>query len=358
MPIIEPGNDGRFEIMLPNGASAAQLALKARFDTLREPLTAKLGMPDYQPLLQRLQDAARLGFDGENGAAANPEESLIRLGSIQTDTQRLDARPGRFVIVMPPAADPDRGREIVFQVIGGATPVPTDQLELYADITDTLTTLEVILPPGAAVQPDAPPTNRFDQYRVKLFSLAQVGLQGSADAKAARQGLNALQAEILTREGPRVKNSYMKTLGAWATLFAAIVFVAYFIVRWFIPPNWLLYQTRNTALLWVGTMAGVWLSFGVRRAILNLKDLSNLEADKVEPAIRLIFTGVIAIIIELMFICGMVNIDVGGLHSAQLLIHGTQALLIGALLGISEQAIPGALTKRASQFVSDLGGKA
>jgi hypothetical protein len=358
MPIIEPGNGGQFEIMLPNGATPAQQALKARFDALREPLTEKLGMPDYQPLLQRLQDAARLGFDGENGAAANPEESLIRLGSIQTDTQRLDARPGRFVIVMPLATDPDRGREIVFQLIGGATPVPTDQLELYADITDTLTTLEVILPPVAGAQADAPPANRFDQYRVKLFSLAQVGLQGSADPKAARQGLNALQAEILTREGPRVKNGYMKTLGGWAIFFAAIALTAYLAVRWFVPTNWLLHETRNIGLLWLGTMAGVWLSFGIRRAILNLKDLSNLEADKVEPAIRLIFTGLIATIIALMFICGMVNIDVGGLHSAQLLLHGTQALLIGALLGISEQAIPGALSRRAAQFVNDIGGKA
>jgi hypothetical protein len=357
MPIVRPGEGGRFEIVLPDNPTEGQRALKLRFDAMREPLTAKLGLPDYPPLLQRLQDAAKLAFDGENGTAPNSTEGLVRLGGVQSDMERLDKRPGRFVVGLPDRNDPNRGREIVFQVIGDTIPVPTDQLELAADIADTLTTLEVILPPAPAGQAGAHFADYFDQYRVKLASLARIGLQGDADPKAARQALTSLQNEILTREGPRVKNGYMKTLGAWAIGFAAIALCAYFAVRWGAPRDWLIYNVRNVALLWIGTMAGVWLSFGIRRAILNLKDLSNLEADKVEPAIRLIFTGLIAVIIALMFISAMVNIDVGGLHSAQILVHGTQALLIGALLGISEQSLPGALTRRAAQFVNDIGGK-
>ncbi len=104
-------------------------------------------------------------------------------------------------------------------------------------------------------------------------------------------------------------------------------------------------------------MIGTWLSFGLRRPKIVFKDLASIEDDMVEPAIRLIFTGLISFTIALIFACGMVNVNVGGLNSANLLAHGSSALLIGLLLGVSEQALPGALTRRASQFVSEIGGK-
>jgi hypothetical protein len=103
-------------------------------------------------------------------------------------------------------------------------------------------------------------------------------------------------------------------------------------------------------------MVGTWLSFGIRRNILVLRDLSNLEADMVEPAVRLIFTGLIVVTIAFIFSLGMVNVVVGQLNGAHLLAHGSTALLIGTLLGVSEQALPGALTRRAGQFVTELAG--
>jgi hypothetical protein len=119
----------------------------------------------------------------------------------------------------------------------------------------------------------------------------------------------------------------------------------------------LLYEFRNLFVLWTGTMIGTWLSFGLRRPKVSFKDLGAIEDDMVEPAIRLVFTGLIALTIAFIFICKMVNVNVGGLSSADLFAHGSSALLIGMLLGVSEQALPGALTRRASQFVSEIGGK-
>jgi len=110
-------------------------------------------------------------------------------------------------------------------------------------------------------------------------------------------------------------------------------------------------------VLWTGTMIGTWLSFGIRRAKITFKDLGAMEDDMVEPAIRLIFTGLIAVTIGFIFICGMVTVSVGSLSSVQLLEQGRSALLIGMLLGVSELALPSALTRRASQFVSGIAGK-
>ena len=97
--------------------------------------------------------------------------------------------------------------------------------------------------------------------------------------------------------------------------------------------------------------------FGLRRPRITFKDLDALEEDMMEPAIRLVFTGLIAITIAVIFAIGMVNVNVGGLNSAHLLTNGSSALLIGLLLGVSEQALPSALTRRASQFVSEIGGR-
>ncbi len=119
----------------------------------------------------------------------------------------------------------------------------------------------------------------------------------------------------------------------------------------------LIYAFRNFFILWTGTMIGTWLSFGIRRAKITFKDLGAMEDDMVEPAIRLIFTGLIAVTIGVVFICGMVTVSVGSLSSQQLLDQGRSALLIGMLLGVSELALPSALTRHASQFVSEIAGK-
>jgi hypothetical protein len=149
----------------------------------------------------------------------------------------------------------------------------------------------------------------------------------------------------------------MKVLGAYAAAFGLAVFVAYLIARNNAGFSVQISMLRNLLLVWTGTMIGTWLSFGIRRPVLTVSDLGNLEADMVEPPIRLIFTGLIAVTISFMFVCGLVNISVGGLKSTEILGHGTSAMLIGMLLGVSEQALPGALTRRASQFVSEVAGK-
>jgi len=63
--------------------------------------------------------------------------------------------------------------------------------------------------------------------------------------------------------------------------------------------------------------------FGLRRPRITFKDLDALEEDMMEPAIRLVFTGLIAITIAFIFAIGMVNVNVGGLNSAHLLTNGS-----------------------------------
>jgi hypothetical protein len=214
-------------------------------------------------------------------------------------------------------------------------------------------------PPAPLIGSTASSRNqrRFDEYQFKLKALAQVGLQDNASPDTARLALTALQDEILRREGPRIKNAYMSRLGAWALIFGGAAVIVYLILHNNDGFSRQFSSLLNLALVWAGTMVGTWLSFGLRKPVIALSDLNSLESDMVEPPLRLIFTGLIALTISFIFLTGMVNVAIGTLKSAELLVHGSTALVIGLLLGVSEQALPGALTRRASQFVSEVAGK-
>jgi hypothetical protein len=369
MPIVQPNNDGTdlFRIVLPDSATAEQKALKTKIDALLEILKQKQGDPNYSTWIKDLRAIAVEGFDtSQDIPAATAKVDALEKALVRPKPK--DGPPsqhvGAFEVWLPDPNKPsDKGiswREIIFDVTGDLVPVPPEQLRLQADVDTTLTTLRTIFPDAETDEKPKHPTinqRRFESYQTKLLGIARTGLQTPADPESARQWLEALQAEILAREGPRVKNGYMKTLGLAAAIFAVIAAGLYLVLRNNPQLSHLLYIYRNLFILWAGTMIGTWLSFGLRRPKIMFKDLGILEEDMVEPAIRLIFTGLIAITIAFIFICGMVSINVGDLKSADLFGHGSTALLIGILLGVSEQALPGVLTRRASQFVSEIGGK-
>jgi hypothetical protein len=112
------------------------------------------------------------------------------------------------------------------------------------------------------------------------------------------------------------------------------------------------YDLRNYFLLWVGCMAGAWCSFASRKVILTFFDLSRLEEDRVDPPLRLIFAGLLTGILGLIFATGFANVTVGTFNGATFLHSGTTALLIGALAGIAEQALPGAITQKAQTILN------
>jgi hypothetical protein len=319
------------------------------------------------------------GLKGKVDAQADPQAAMEKVHSLAEAVTRPKsegeavARPksdgvpptrqGAYKIRLPDStAQSDKGigwQEILFEGTNELFPIPPDQLKLKADIETTMMTLKVILP----VKNEEPPPKtktaiRYADYQIKLLGIAQTGLETPADPNSARQPLEALQADILLREGPRVKNSHMMSLGVAAAALAAVSAVVYWVLRNNPQASHLLYAYRNLFVLLTGTMIGTWLSFGLRRPKIVFKDLSALEEDMMEPVVRLIFTGLIAITIAFVFATEMVNVSIGGLNSARVLDSGKSALLIGMLLGVSELALPGVLTRRASQFVSEVGGRA
>lgn len=284
-------------------------------------------------------------------------------------------RHGAYVVSLPNPRDSDDDdiswREIIFNAKDDVYPVPEEQLKLKADVESTLSTLQTIFKKdlipsfldgrNKGLKVSQRPERLTDKeqsycgYLYKLVSLAQTGLQTPADPKAAALALSSFQNDVLKSEGPTIKTRYMQKLGTWALLGAVVSFGMYLLIKHNHDlVGQLIFYYRNLLLVWTGTMVGAWVSFGVRNPLLKFDDLGLLEKDMVEPAIRLIFTGLVASIIAFIFIAGIVNVEIGTFASARLLEQGRIALVIGLLLGVSEQALPTTLASRAEQFVGEI----
>jgi hypothetical protein len=226
---------------------------------------------------------------------------------------------------------------------------PTDQQHLKDEIERTLSALRTIYGAGP----------KFNEAFAKLLALAQVGLVGATPATpTAQAALASLQAEVVDREAGRVKNGYMLKLGLWALGFAMLSAAAFFVLAanpcW--PPEQI-YRYRYFFLLWSGCMAGAWASFASRKALLGFFDLAVVEEDRIEPALRLLFTGVLTVLLAFVFTTGLANVIVGSFQASNIIRSGSTAILAGGFAGLAEKALPAAMLQRAQDFIAASAGR-
>jgi hypothetical protein len=254
--------------------------------------------------------------------------------------------PGGYWTVEPRKGQ-DGQPDIYFGVLKAGC--PADQQRLKNEIERTLSALRVLYTGSVG--------GKFEEALTKLLSLAQVGLVGqSPSTSVAEAALESLQNEIVDREAGRVKNDYMIKLGKWALAFCVAGAVLYFLSG----TEWSPSQPRdyrNFFLLWSGCMIGVWCSFAARKAVLTFFDLARIEEDRLDPPLRLIFSGMLTFILGLIFLTGFANVVVGAFEGAKFIHDGAVALLIGALSGIAEKALPVAILQRAQTIFQFEGAK-
>ena len=274
-------------------------------------------------------------------AAAGNDSDANKDAAGDKDRENSVSPPGETPSTGYWAVERRRGEDdqpdIFFRVLKSGC--PTEQQQLKNEIERTLSALKTIYVPGS----------KFNEAFAKLLSLAQVGLVGATPATSvAEAALDSLKNEIVDREAGRVKNGYMVKLGKWALAFCAVGILLYWLVG--INCAWIPRQVRanqNFLLLWSGCMVGVWCSFASRKVIMSFFDLARIEEDRIDPPLRLIFSGLLTSILGLIFVTGFANIVVGTFEGAKFINDGSVALLIGALSGLAEKALPGALMQRA-----------
>jgi hypothetical protein len=85
--------------------------------------------------------------------------------------------------------------------------------------------------------------------------------------------------------------------------------------------------------------------------ILKFADLGVLEQDRLEPVVRLFFTGLLAVIIGLLFYLKIIEVKLGSVSSADFFNRSDLALLIGAFCGLSEQVLPSRVSQQAEALL-------
>ena len=78
-------------------------------------------------------------------------------------------------------------------------------------------------------------------------------------------------------------------------------------------------------------MAGAWLSFATRKVEIMLTDLISIEEDRVEPSLRLIYVGLVAIVLSGFVVSGVINVQIGHYSAKELVKSGLIAIVFGAM---------------------------
>lgn len=245
--------------------------------------------------------------------------------------------------VIPRKGD-DGYLDIDFQVVDPLS--PRSQRDLKSEVERALSVINSLY-----VAPKD--SLKLNEAFNKLVALSRVGLVGQAACpEIAQDALRSLESDIVSREAGPVKNAYMRQLGIWALSLSAGALIVFFVTD-NLPSFFPLQVTkyRFFFILWSGCMLGTWLSFASRQVVLGFYDLIALEEDRIEPPLRLIFSGLLTVVLGLIFTTGVGNVAIGRFSAEELIHSGSIAFLVGSFAGLSEKALPSAILSKATDIL-------
>jgi hypothetical protein len=259
-------------------------------------------------------------------------------------------------VASPPISPTDpNAQSIYFEVNTALAVLPQDQLDLKRDVERMLHALSRLFLPDAA-----PRESEFRPYYVQLLRLAQLGLAGpTATPDIAKRALEGMTADLIDNEGGNIKNAHMHRLAKWA-LGLSIPCLLLYAILCFLDPTDKLYRWLTTLsvtpitlscfmLLWVGCFAGVVLSYGARTTTMTLNDLTNTDADRWLPQVRLLFAGSITMVFGIFLLLGIVEFKLGStISTAEIATSRVVSFLLGVICGLSELTLPGTVAKKAA----------
>lgn len=238
--------------------------------------------------------------------------------------------------------NPDEPFDIKFQINERASERPSrEQMELYNECERACSVIKSLDRTDEAIK---------RKYFVKLLSLSRAGLVGRAsNPELAHDSLDRLKEEIVLIEGRRIKNGYMKRLGAYVLAGLAVFAVVWLMATYCAGCN----EAAAFALLGIGAMLGAWVSFGARKFEIRFEELSAVEKDMMEPLVRLVFIYASTALMTLFIISGMIEIKVGSLDTANMASDPKAPLVVGAVCGLVESRIGVRVYHHANSVVGD-----
>jgi len=251
----------------------------------------------------------------------------------------------------PNPSDPN-AVEIYFGLRSKGGPPTKEQNDLQAAIEQVRATICALYLKGSKAKP------QFRLFYVRLFRLAQLGLEANPMPDIAKASLNQVIDDLINAEGARVKNQHLIELGARAIALGAFFLLLYTAIS-LAPPSRLFSSlgidpvvARSFLLLWTGCFGGVWLSYAIRKSTFTLRDLVVRDDDRLLPTTRLIFAGALTMTLGLLLALGLIDARIGNESVAAFTREPTKALLLGLICGVSELLLPSMIGKRANDLLS------
>ena len=259
-----------------------------------------------------------------------------------------------------PDLQPDPGNPLAVNLLFGlpnaTEPPPKDQSALQIEIAKVLRTCRRLYLDASPARPV-----KFRIYYTRLFRLAQLGLQGDTpQPEVAATALATVIADLIDDEGAAIKNGYLVKLGRYVCIYSAVPLALYAVLH-VLPREWTdaglerlkvdLGLLSCFLLLWVGCFAGVWLSYGIRKTQFSLADLTNSDQDRLAPHIRLLFAGLLTMLIGILIAFGLIDLSIGTVALSDITEWPLLAFMVGAFCGISELSLPVSISNRASTII-------
>ena len=267
----------------------------------------------------------------------------------------LDSK-GKKTRELAHAPDPNDHRAVeIYFGLDAVTEPPKDQMDLQDAIDRVLQTVRTLY-----LRENGEQSAKFRLFYVRLFRVAQLGLEGNAMPDVAKAALERAIDDLIRSEGPRVKNLHLRGLAIAGSLLATAPLIIYIGLRLgalagTLPQLGIDAQvTAGFMMIWVGSFVGVWLSYALRKAVLKLRDLIVSDDDYLWPVTRLVFTGLLSNVIGLLLFYDVIKVALGPLSLNEFAHNPSIALLLGMVLGINELLLPSAVTNKTRDLLDKL----
>jgi hypothetical protein len=195
------------------------------------------------------------------------------------------------------------------------------------------------------------------EFLDKLQGIAIIGLELDF-TDLAKLTLDELRHEFFVLEAGRIKNIYVRQLGAWSGAAALLLLIAYAVISARFQDWQWGFDHRSFLLAAGGASVGTWASFSIRQVQFSFDDLVMIEESALDPPVRILFVIVLTMTACLLFWNGAVNLEIGGFKTQAEFFKqsGSVALLVGLFAGLSERSLATAISGRAAAFSKGIAG--
>lgn len=202
----------------------------------------------------------------------------------------------------------------------------------------------------------------FRTLYVSLFEAAKLSLIGANVSRVFLEtALRWAEDGMLDERGAALKKQRMHELGNVALCLGLPLLALYALVRHALdgggvaPTLALLDIDARTfsafLLVWIGSFVGVWIAYGIRTPQFTIRDFRRANADFLVPSIRLVFVGLLAMLVALLLHVDFIDLKIGTLSFGGFASTPMVAFILGCLLGIGELALPAFLGKRSESLL-------